>query len=410
MIAGPVLATAVAHRKLSGVYRHGKGTWAVTWDDYVDIEADLYRSFTVFDRLPLVLITDRFVNAKVTPRVESNTQLCYSNPDVIAQVVQDARDYFDGKGLKPGSLAMGDHFAVVPMDRRMWCRCAGCRRWMLDEPTLGKGQFSNNAASDYVFQFANAIAREVRKTHPDKFISTLGYWEYCYPPANVKLEPNINVGLCFGSRGWGASYKTGNNDLDILNSWRGRPEKPDLYLWLYYCFPSLTAMLQKYRMFPAFFAPDIVEHMKIFRQAGIRGIKYEPSYIANERQSPLLDQLEFYVTWKLADNPDLDGNALIDEFFTRYYGPAAKPMRAFYMLCAEIWRDTKRPAGVGEPEMSWNYLGTPARMEQLGAYMADALRRAEEKGTETEQRRVALFKEGIWEFMRKGFDAYHTAK
>ncbi|MDD5707647.1 MAG: DUF4838 domain-containing protein [Kiritimatiellae bacterium] len=409
MVAGPVSATVVAHRKLSGVHRHGKGTWSVTWDDYVDIEADLYRSFTVFDRLPLVLITDRFVNAKVTPRVESGTQLCYSNPEVIAQVAQDARDFFDGKGLKHGSLGMGDHFAVVPMDRKMWCRCDQCQRWMLDEPTLGKGQFSNNAASDYVFQFASAIAREVSKTHPDKFISTLGYWEYCHPPANVTLEPNINVSLCLNSRAWGHAPVSRRNDIHILDSWRGRPEKPDLYLWLYYCFPSLPATQQKYRMFPAFFAPDIVEQMKIFHQAGVKGLKYEPSYLANGRQSPLLDQLEFYVTWKLADNPGLDGKALIDEFFTRYYGPAAKPMRAFYMRCAEIWRDTERPAGVAGPELSWSHLGTPERMEELGGFMAEALRRAEAKGTETEQRRVALFNEGIWAFMRKGFDAWHQA-
>ena len=43
-------------------------------------------------------------------------QPCYTCPGLVKQVVQDARDYFDGKGLKPGAVAAGDFFAVVPMD------------------------------------------------------------------------------------------------------------------------------------------------------------------------------------------------------------------------------------------------------------------------------------------------------
>lgn len=42
-------------------------------------------------------------------------QLCYSNPGLISQVAQDARDYFDGKGLQSGAVGMGDYFAVVPI-------------------------------------------------------------------------------------------------------------------------------------------------------------------------------------------------------------------------------------------------------------------------------------------------------
>ena len=58
-------------------------------------------------------------------------------------------------------------------------------------------------------------------------------------------------------------------------------------------------------------------------------------------QSYLMDQLEFYVTLKLADNPGLDGNRLIDEFFARYYGAAARPMKELYELIETTFSDPK---------------------------------------------------------------------
>ena len=42
------------------------------------------------------------------------------------------------------------------------------------------------------------------------------------------------------------------------------------------------------------------------------------------------EQLDFYITMKLYDNPSLDPDELIDEFFTSYFGKAAKPMSDFY--------------------------------------------------------------------------------
>ena len=348
------------------------------------------------------------------PTGERPPQLCYTNPDVVARTARDARDYFDGKGLQSGSVAAGDYFALVPMDNDQWCKCEGCQKWLLGEATLGKGNFSNNSASDYLFQFVNSVAREVKKTHPGKFIATLGYWNYCYPPENVKLESNVNVQLCLHTRSWGHSPEVRENDIRILQKWSERKDVSEISLWLYYCFPSIMAAWGGYRMFPGFFAPDIAEYMKIFHGAGVKGIKYEPSYISGDvnsktlsMQSPLLDQLEFYLTWKLADNPQIDGNELIEEFFIRYYGPAAQPMRNFYMKSAEIFGNpANRPSGVSDPVLSWKYLGTPERMEQLGRFIDEAGRAVAEKGTEKENERVALFNRGVWQYMQKGYNTY----
>ncbi|MBI4024531.1 MAG: DUF4838 domain-containing protein [Verrucomicrobia bacterium] len=343
------------------------------------------------------------------PADEKPSQMCFANEGFIKQVVQDARDYFDGKGKKHAAVAEGDDFALVPMDSGNWCKCAACQAELLKEATQGKGQFSTNLASDYIFGFINKVAREIKKSHPTKYVSTLAYWDYAYPPTRVKLEPNIKLEMCLHTRAWGYSQKIKENDLALFKQWTEHKDHPPLYLWLYYCFPSLGAAQGQWRTFPGFFAHHIVEQMKRFHQAGIRGLKYEPSYLADERQSPLLDQLEFHVTWKLADDPTLDGNALIAEFFKRYYGPAAEPMRKFYTRAEQIYNDPANyPDNRGvNAETCWKYLGTKERMAELGRLMA-AAQQAVAAGTAVEKERVALFERGLWKYMQAGSEDYWT--
>ena len=359
-------------------------------------------------------------------------QLCYSNPGLVRQVVQDARDYFDGKGIKKKSRAAGDFFSVVPMDNSQYCKCPECTKWLLKTATRGKGQFSNDMTSNYFFAFVNDVAREVKKSHPQKYISALAYNYFAYPPTKVKLESNVSIQLCLVARHV-YSPKLQENDRAILNAWVAESVDRPKLLWLYYCFPSLVATRPlflfsgdkpQFRCFPGFFAHTIVQQMDVYREAGICGIFYEPAYIAYRHRSALMDQLEFYVTWKLADDPMLNGDALIDEFFARYYGSAASPMKAFYNLVERTYANPANypPAfvkNVGKiqngdivlgnhqsEEIAWKYLGTESRMAELGRLMDQA--RAAAK-TDIEKQRVALFDKGIWQYMQAGRKAYLSA-
>ena len=127
-------------------------------------------------------------------------QYCYTNPGLIQQVAQDARDFFDGKGLKGYAPAMGDFFAVVPMDSNAWCLCANCQAEIEKDKETAGPHFSNGRASGYMFGFVNNVAKELQKTHPDKYISALAYWDYAYYPERIQLEPNIAVAPCLQTR------------------------------------------------------------------------------------------------------------------------------------------------------------------------------------------------------------------
>ncbi len=337
-------------------------------------------------------------------------QMCYTHPGFIAQVVQDARDYFDGKGLRPGAKAMGGFFALVPMDNGKWCKCDRCQA-ELDPAEADNQQFTNGKASNYIWGFVNTVAKELGKTHPDKYVAGLAYADYAQYPSKVDLEPNIACMMCLTARHWWAPGMEAA-DRKMFHAWveRGGGERP-LYLWLYYCFPALNAKLGKYNAFPGFFARTVVKQMKMWTDAGIRGFFLEHSSEMGE--SYLMDQLEFYLTFKLADDPSLDGEALIEEFFGRYYGPAGDAMKQLYSRIEETWSNPENYAEEiralpgktqhQNEEMAWRWLGTDPRMREFEDSMAEAKKAG---GTDLERRRVAQFEQGIWRYMLQGKRKY----
>lgn len=340
-------------------------------------------------------------------------QMCFSNEGFIAQAVADARRYFDGGGAPPGATAAGDVFGLVPMDNMSWCKCDACQA-ALDASEMGNPQFSNGIASDYVFGFVNRVAAEVYKTHPDKWIGALAYSDYAYYPTRVELMPNIVVQMCLHTRNWWVPSMEAN-DLRVFDAWVAREgDRRPLYLWLYYNFPAYNGTYGDFNAFPGFFAHTAVKQMARYHAAGIRGIFMEHS--SEFEQSHLLDVPDMYVTLKLSDDPSLDGDALIDEFFTRYYGSAADPMRRLYRRIEETFSSPANyPDSIRlspahhhqDEELAWGYLGTDERMAEFAALMSEASRAAR---TELEQKRVELFERGVWWYMREGKRKYEARR
>lgn len=330
-------------------------------------------------------------------------QMCYSNPSFIAQIVQDAKDYFDGKGLKPGAVGAGDYFALVPMDNNLWCKCEECQRQL--NPERRNAFFSNGYASDYFFNFVNKVAGEIAKSHPNKFIATLAYWEYAYYPEKVKLLPNVSVQMCIHIRNWWAPAMK-DNDLYFYRDWITKDKGRRFYLWLYYCFPEEVAMNGGWHCFPGFFAHTIDKAYKMFAKDGIRGVFL----------NGLGEQIDTYITLKLLDDPSLNVDKLLDEFFSLYYGSASEPMKKMYLLIEKIYSDPANyPPEVQRErrhfhqteEIAWGYLGTEKRMRELEVLMEEAKKLAK---TELEKKRVSLFEKGVWQYMVEGREMYLKKK
>lgn len=331
------------------------------------------------------------------------SQLCYTNPKLVSQVAQMARDYFDGKGdLPEGWKACGDYFAMVPDDNINLCSCQSCQDLLRPSRARRTGFFSSGEMSDYWFSFVNAVAREVRKTHPDKYIATLAYWTYAQTPS-FEVEPNVSVAPCLHTCYYPVHPEMRDNDLGFYRAWQQKAKAP-MFLWVYYHHPMEPALIDRWKCFPHVMIHDTVRAMQMLIRDGVRGI-----FECGEQ-----DQLEQYAMTKVWDNPDLDVDTLIDEFFRLYFGAAGEPMKAFYLRLEQIACDRSnypspyhRPDGINWRRAAWEKLGTQERVEELG----QLIKRAETlAGTDAEKQRVKLWRNAIWEWIREGREAHVKAQ
>lgn len=322
-------------------------------------------------------------------------QMCYTNEGLIDQVAKEADNYFKGKNITGKSKRSPNwgrtNFAVVPQDNEFHCRCDKCQKLLSKDR---KGGRQRDFSTNLMFNFVNKVAKKIKKTHPDKTVSALAYAGYMAVP-DIPLEDNIAVHFCWESNR-GAEFREGYKSCrKYLLDWAKKKPSRGLYLWLYYTFPHEFAQNGNYHCFPGFFAHTIGKQFKLFHKLGIKGM-FHCGYG---------QEVESYVTFRLMDDPTLDINKLLDEYFNLMYGPAAKPMQEIYESIEKIYQDPKNnPRGVRGLELSWGYQGTTERMKKLQALCDQAKKLAV---SSPYKERVELWDKGVWAYMKKGAAMYH---
>lgn len=331
-------------------------------------------------------------------------QLCYTNKELIAQVAQDACDYFDGIPLKGRQVALGDYFALVPHDNSNWCTCENCQELLIKDKNNKRGEhFSSGAASTYLFNFVNEVAKLVHEEHPEKKIATLAYWLYAYLPSDFQLESNVSVAPCLQPRNYFAP-KIKENDLTLYKQWieESKESNRPIYLWNYLCFPTERGDILGFNVFPGFGSHMLAEQIKMYANDGVRGV-----FLCG-----VGEQLDYYIAMKLYDDPAQNIEDLLNDFFTSYFGNAALPMKKFYTTIEKRYNDPKSyPKEVRtqdkqfhqDEEQAWKYLGTVKVMAELETYMDEAQQKA---NTVLEKERVNSWKIGIWDYMVDGRKKY----
>jgi len=112
--------------------------------------------------------------------VDRGWQLCTTNPDVIKLAVEYCRRVLDARPYLIGA-------SLSPNDGGGMCTCSECRK--LDKPDPISG------GARRIATFANAVARELAKTHPGKYVAFYAYLFTLEPPVDITLEPNVIVVL-----------------------------------------------------------------------------------------------------------------------------------------------------------------------------------------------------------------------
>ena len=322
---------------------------------------------------------------------QSGNQLCYSNPEVFAQIVKDARAFFDGNASDGWSI--GDFFSVMPSDTAAWCICDKCKAQFA--PKTHSENFHNGSASYYVWGFISSVAREIQKTHPGKFISCCAYWDYMECPDKLEIPDNVAVLLT-------KSYADFGNrplrDYTWENIGKWCKKTPNVYLWDYYLFPELYSCDRFPNLSPYLVAEE-VERMKKHRIKGLM-CQLDEWYW----RSPAMDHLRVYATMKLLDNWDLDIHAMTEEYYRLFYGPAEKPMAQYWKYLDTLYRRKnagRKTMALDTTNDDWTKICKAEDIKKLEGYIREAQKLAPKDSVYA--RRVELMKNSGLEVIQSNF-------
>jgi len=353
--------------------------------------------------------------------------LCYSNPETVTYYAEEALTYLRG-GTVPGGWGSpiprfeGKPFfyPIQGSDSPVGhCQCERCREMF---PNSTPDDISDNK-----YKFVSDVARELAKTDPSAGISTLGYYE-CYGyPKRTSLADNVSVELCPVIFSWWHPIAR-ERQMAAYKEWMAKEGKRRLMtIWTYLYSGGPWDSFHhygKYKPFPGVYPWKAAEIFRMFLADGVRGV-----FIEND---VTYCGLEGYIALRLAYDPAVDTDKLIDGYFSDYYGAAGPAMAAFYRRLqeyywnaanypAEYLRPESNVAGIASPkglrhsywttglinrEINWA-TGTPERVAGLNELIEQAKRLVR---TPDEKKRLDRLVSEVWEVALAGRRDYDLVR
>ncbi|MGI6459422.1 MAG: DUF4838 domain-containing protein [Candidatus Hydrogenedentales bacterium] len=241
-------------------------------------------------------------------RVRERTQLCCTNPDVVALVTEE---------LKKRIAADPDAF-VYSVSQNDWdnhCECATCQ-------ALAEKEGSQMAP---VLQLVNQVAEAIEQDYPDKAIETLAYQWTRKAPKTMRPRPNVIIRLCSIECCFMHPLATCDSEANQAfcrdaEEWAQVANR--LWVWDY-----VTSFHHFYVPYPNLRVRD--DNIRFFIEHNVTGIFEQDNYMSPNGE---FSELSGYLNAKLLWNPDYGEDRAINEFLEGVYGKAAKPIREYIDL------------------------------------------------------------------------------
>lgn len=272
----------------------------------------------------------RMINGKRETTQPKDGQPCLSAKGLVQSMIVYVRASFDVYKLDFSNVSPTDGYISI-------CQCDMCKG--KDTPERG----FNGSMSDYVWAYVNEIAKELYKTHPDKEVNCSAYTTYLAPPLKIeKLPPNVTA-MIQQNR-----YKFGDPDqrkwiLDLRKGWLEKlPGKNPLTLHDNYSSSGNSP-------FPMYYPHLIAEDIRSLKGV-CRGEYVEENSSKSKDPKPAVklavNHLNIYVTSRLWWDAEQDVDALLDDYYVKFYGPASKEMKAFIGFCEANWKNMDKDAAL----------------------------------------------------------------
>lgn len=261
----------------------------------------------------------------------SDGQLCLSNRKLRKELCRQVLKRLDAS---PGARFI----SVSQNDNEKYCECGNCRAFVR--------KYGNQ--SDLLLSAVNEVAAAVAKKYPRVYVETLAYQYTRVPPQRVKAAGNVVIRYCTFEADFFRTLKEKQNRVLYSNLAGWSRTAKHLMIWNY-----IINFHKYYLPFPNWhtIGPDL----RVFR--GFKTISmYEQG--AWNGGGPIADlwELRSWLTARLLWNPDLDSNALIDEFLNGFYGPGAPAVRRYLELMRNSQLRHPKASGYGFADSTENWL------------------------------------------------------
>lgn len=253
-----------------------------------------------------------------------NAKLCMSNPKVWELWLQDVAD---GLAKNP-TLEL---FNASPNDG--WasghCVCEQCRAW--DHPDGEPREFhwlnhkeTRPALSDRDVTFANQLGELLKQKYPDKNYRVLMMSYGHSRPVPIKARPADNVIIS------NVANFLGRTGLVDRGSTRGDTYRKQFEGWA----KILPSMIWRpntgspagwQQGLPDLSIEQTIRDLRDVAAANCEGIFIDAVWEHWSTQGPQL-----YIMAQLAWNPQADAAAVLNDYYERGFGPAAKPIREYF--------------------------------------------------------------------------------
>lgn len=254
-------------------------------------------------------------------RRRHETQLCLSHPEVFDLALARIRAW----------LAANPAASIVSVSQNDWqnpCQCAQCRG--VDE---AEGNYSGS-----LIRFVNRLAEAIEPEYPHVAIDTLAYQYTRKPPRCTRPRHNVIVRLCTIECCFSHPLETCGEKMLLKSSGgTGATLVEDLIAWgricdRVYVWDYVTNFANYVLPFPNLGV--LGPNLRLFARNGVKGVFEQGANPPGGGGE--FAELRAWVLAKLLWNPNLDADALIEEFMHGVYGRGAKPLLRYIAALREL--------------------------------------------------------------------------
>jgi len=302
-----------------------------------------------------------------------SAKLCNSNGDLPKEIARNmVRMLRENAGV--------DLISLSPSDGKGYCECEECRR--LDEPDV-PGDQSQSRRQMILY---NRVAEELEKEFPQQRILVGAYHDYTWPPKDptIRAHRNLAVVICHSTDYCQAhavsdpACPLNRRYVELIRAWQ--QQTPDVFFYEYY-------YKERWYGLPWPIVHNLARDIPFYESIGVKGL-----YTQHSRLCCWGNFLAHYVAARLLWDPTTDVAALLEEFYAKFYGAAAAPMKRWHEALEEQMASATQhfPGNLLE---SGQWIFTPPLVEKLRGCVEEARRLADDGLVERRLERMAALTE-----------------